>query len=569
MVAPAAADIAVVPLPACSWGDGRRLVGLCAALLAENERLRDENGRLGGRCERLKVRVGELERKVEELRRAAKRQAAPFSRGERKEKPGRSGRRPGVDYGKKAHRPVPEEIDEEFEASLEERCECGGEIEFEDIVYQYQEELPEVRAIRRRFRVYRGRCLCCGRRHQGRHPYQTSDALGAAGSMLGARAVALATELNKELGLSPQKTAKALARFGISITAGGVVGAIARQARRLEPTYGALIEGVRASRTVSPDETGWRVEARKRWLSVFVGDGVTVYLIAGRGYDDAKRILGEDFSGVLERDGWAPYRRFQNATHQTCAGHLLKRCREMIDDSIAGQARVPHAVRALLLDALAVRDRYAWLLASEELPGEVIEGQAVDLPPDGAGVLPAPLAPGPPSARPVTLALPPPAGSDASDIVQGEIVERQIVGEEAIAAARGELAGHRAELESRLERLLARSPTHAPNQRLLKHLATEREHVLTFLKVPGVQATNWRAEQAIRPAVLNRKNWGGNKTWQGAHTQEVTMSVIRTARQQHVDPIALMAEAQRHRTPIIASSLRIPTARSDPELRAA
>ena len=55
--------------------------------------------------------------------------------------------------------------------------------------------------------------------------------------MLGPRAVALATELNKELGLSPQKTAKALARFGIQVTAGGVVQAIARQARRLEPTY--------------------------------------------------------------------------------------------------------------------------------------------------------------------------------------------------------------------------------------------------------------------------------------------------------------------------------------------
>jgi transposase len=34
-----------------------------------------------------------------------------------------------------------------------------------------------------------------------------------------------------------------------------------------------------------------------------------------------------------------------------------------------------------------------------------------------------------------------------------------------------------------------------------------------------VQATNWRAEQALRPAVTNRKHWGGNKTWQGAHTQ--------------------------------------------------
>jgi Transposase IS66 family len=85
---------------------------------------------------------------------------------------------------------------------------------------------------------------------------------------------------------------------------------------------------------------------------------VTVYLIAsGRGYEDAKVILGEDFSGVLERDGWAPYWRFELASHQTCYGHLLRRASEMIADSLAGQARVPHALRRILLDGLAVRDQ--------------------------------------------------------------------------------------------------------------------------------------------------------------------------------------------------------------------
>ena len=53
--------------------------------------------------------------------------------------------------------------------------------------------------------------------------------------------------------------------------------------------------------------------------------------------------------------------------------------------------------------------------------------------------------------------------------------------------------------------------------------------MFTFLKEPGVQATNWRAEQALRPAIVNRKSWGGNRTCNGAHTQVVTMSVIRTA----------------------------------------
>jgi len=320
----------------------------CAHLARENERLR--------------ARVSELEGKVEELRRGAKRQAAPFSRDESGEgssgESGRPGRKPGSGYGKNAHRPVPEEIDETVEAPLGEGCECGGEIEFERVDYQYQEELPEPRPIRRRVKVYIGRCKCCGRRHQGRHPYQTSDALGAACSQLGPRAVATVTQLNKELGLSPAKTARALAQLGgIKLTAGGVVQAVARQARALEPTYGALIGGVRASEHVAPDETGWRVGGRKAWMWAFAGDGVTVYQIAdGRGYDEAKLILGEDYSGVLERDGWAPYRRFEHASQQSCYAHLLRRCSEMIADSIGGQARVPHTLRRILKDGLALRD---------------------------------------------------------------------------------------------------------------------------------------------------------------------------------------------------------------------
>ena len=42
--------------------------------------------------------------------------------------------------------------------------------------------------------------------------------------------------------------------------------------------------------------------------------------------------------------------------------------------------------------------------------------------------------------------------------------------------------------------------------------------------------TNWQAEQAIRPAVVNRKVWGGNRTEAGAKAQSVLMSVIETCR---------------------------------------
>jgi transposase len=496
VVAVTESDVEVLPAEAVD--ELARLAARCSALAAENEHLWGEAVRLTAESERLRARVEKLEGQLEEARRAGKRQAAPFSRGEPKQRPRRPGRRSGEEHGKHGHREPPGEVDEQFDAPLAPRCECGGEIEHDRIEYQYQDELPEPRRLRRRFAVHVGKCRCCGRRHQGRHQFQTSDALGAAACMLGPRAVALATELNKELGLSPQKTAKALARFGIRVTAGGVVQAIARQGRALEPTYQALIEGVRASRAVAPDETGWRIGGRKAWLWAFAGENVTVYLIApGRGYEHAAEILGEDYSGVLERDGWAPYRRFTRAKHQTCHAHLLRRTGELIGDSVAGQARVPHAARGILKDALALRD---------DRDQDVIDAHEFGL--------------------------------------------------------------RVTDLNERTDKLLAIRPTHEPNRRLLAHLANEREHMFTFLTEPEVQATNWRAEQALRPAIVNRKSWGGNRTQKGARTQQITMSVIRTARQQQIDPLELMAAAQRSRQPAASELIALP-ARASPTLLAA
>jgi transposase len=196
-----------------------------------------EVDRLTGENERLRSRVGKLEGALEEARRASKRQAALFSRGELKSGPRRPGRGSGGEHGRHGHREPQREVDEEFDARVASRCECGGEIAQERIEYRFQDELPVVQRVRRRFAVHIGKCACCGRCYQGRHPFQTSDALGAAASMLGPRAVALATELNKELGLSPEKAAKALQRFGTKVSAGGIVQAIARQARALEATY--------------------------------------------------------------------------------------------------------------------------------------------------------------------------------------------------------------------------------------------------------------------------------------------------------------------------------------------
>jgi hypothetical protein len=87
-------------------------------------------------------------------------------------------------------------------------------------------------------------------------------------------------------------------------------------------------------------------------------------------------------------------------------------------------------------------------------------------------------------------------------------------------------------MEARLDRSLQRRYRSQRNRLLANHLLREREALFTFLSCPGLEATNRRAEQAIRPMFVTRKVWGGNRTTQGAHTQSVLVSILQTCRQQ-------------------------------------
>jgi transposase len=93
-------------------------------------------------------------------------------------------------------------------------------------------------------------------------------------------------------------------------------------------------------------------------------------------------------------------------------------------------------------------------------------------------------------------------------------------------------------LEAKLDRLLEPTYPEPANQRLAKHLKHEQPFLFTFLHCPGLDATNHAAEQAIRWMVIARKVWGGNRTEEGARTQQILVSVLRTCWQQGKDAFA-------------------------------
>ncbi len=93
--------------------------------------------------------------------------------------------------------------------------------------------------------------------------------------------------------------------------------------------------------------------------------------------------------------------------------------------------------------------------------------------------------------------------------------------------------------------LTERPRANAANATLARHLYGHGEQWFMFLLDPALPATNWPAEQATRPAVVNRKVWGGNRTAAGAEAQSVLMSVIATCRQQTRSALEFVSQSLR------------------------
>lgn len=424
----------------------------------------------------LESQVAQLKAIVEELRRAGKRQAGPFSKGKPKPKPKRPGRKPGDEYGTHSFRREPERIDETHQAELPVACPyCGGDQVTETHAdEQFQTEVV-TQVIQRKFVVHVGRCECCQQRVQGRHPLQTSDALGAASVQLGGRTHSLIAWLNKRLGLSHGKVQEFFESvFGLPLGRATSCRSMLRTAALTQPAVAKIHEQIRGSPYITPDETGWRIGGQPAWTHVIVGKSETVVQIArSRGHEVLERLVGLDYLGRMIRDGYSAYNLFTSAVHQQCLTHLSKRCSELIEVARGGAVHFPRAVQRLLRLGLAVRDRF---------------------------------------------------------------VAREL--------SRRALAWWQTRLSNQLWDLLLPIKTNAANEKFAKFLVRHFDEVFTFLTpltkttYQLLPATNYLAEQAIRPTVVNRKVWGGNRTDDGAQAQSQLGTILLTSLQRNLDPLA-------------------------------
>ena len=310
-------------------------------LLNENTALRIQNSHLNDRLRALEAQDRPPP-------------AAPFSRKHKNSnsKPhGKPGRKPGHPP---AWKTIPDHFDEVIDVPLDPCCpHCKNTLSAIQPLDQYIEDIVVHKHITH-LRTHQGWCPTCECVVASTHPRQVSWAGGAAGTHLGARALALACLLKHQMGLSFAKTGETLRQISdISITPGGLAQLFQRVAKKLDPDYQAQRAQLLQSPSVHTDETSWWVGGPKASLCVYCTPQLTHYrVVESKDRETFHETIPANYSGVLVSDCLSVY---DGATphQQKCYAHHLKAISQAMEEGAdAGKKSFLQLCKNLLRGAM-------------------------------------------------------------------------------------------------------------------------------------------------------------------------------------------------------------------------
>jgi len=135
--------------------------------------------------------------------------------------------------------------------------------------------------------------------------------------------------------------------------------------------------------------------------------------------------------------------------------------------------------------------------------------------------------------------------SDCGRTVRGRLLDHWLRGEVSAEQVprRGEQLKH--------ELLCLVGEEAVRGQQLARFLLDHQDSGFAFSSHPRISASKGRAERASRPAVVNRKVWGGNRTWRGTEAQRVLMSVSHTCVQRGLSPLRFLHDPLTSPNPLL------------------
>jgi transposase len=303
--------------------------------MSETERrLISENEALKAAVEQLLARVAELEARLNQN--SGNSSKPPSSDAGRKRKPPaaptgrRRGGQPGHE-GKTRELAPPEEVDEVQEVDPKVCERCGESLEAaprRDAIIRQFCESPAFKALILELRQWSKACPRCG------HVTRAAAPAGTPKGAFGPRLQALTGVLSGRFRMTKREiVVMHRSVFGVRMSLGSVAACCKAVSEAVAPTVEGIHAELKAAPAVHADETGFgRCGENRMWLWVAsTRDAEAFRLLPGRGRDQAKDLLGENYGGVLHRDRWKPYEVIGTALHQLCHSHIRRDIQAMLE----------------------------------------------------------------------------------------------------------------------------------------------------------------------------------------------------------------------------------------------
>jgi hypothetical protein len=278
----------------------------------------------------IQLLTGRVDRLERELRKNSGNSSLPPSQ-DRPKPPsrpkGRSGRKQGGQSGHEGHgrELLPTTACDEVVVHWPQRCGCGhvfcdaDRVAVGDPVRHQVEELPEIATVVVEHQCPRVRCPECGARPRAQLP------LEVAGSAFGPRFQAAVVTLSVRNRISRRDVVELCEQlFRARISTGTVDAILARAGDALEDPCSDLLARVRGSKALNMDETGWRLQGKKRTLwGAFTGRHAVLEIRPGRHEDHARGLLANT-TAVVTSDRWWAYSHLPVTRRQICWAHLRR-----------------------------------------------------------------------------------------------------------------------------------------------------------------------------------------------------------------------------------------------------
>ena len=127
----------------------------------------------------------------------------------------------------------------------------------------------------------------------------------------------------------------------------------------LTPTYQSIKQQVQSASHVHADETRHQRGGERRWMWMALSKVAVCFMIAfGRGQADAKRLLGQELTGILVTDQYAGYRFIDSSQRQLCWSHVSRNVAAIAESSDTINQTI--GMRLVLLADSVFRVRHRW-----------------------------------------------------------------------------------------------------------------------------------------------------------------------------------------------------------------